>query len=163
MTYYATMSEAHQEACIYARPEDTFYETLTFTCSAWSEAVQVVHSDDDLQTPDGLYRHARFELVLPGLEAKVCGELVVRTGALPRAVHRLLTTAGLTAAPIYVRYRRYMAANAPADMTLPLPLEVYRVDHTHGGAEIVARVNNLTELPFPRKLYSALESPGLMT
>ena len=46
------MTEAMVEAYAYADPQDTFYDTLEFSCSTEEEKVMVVNSSEKLMTLD---------------------------------------------------------------------------------------------------------------
>ncbi|AGW13808.1 DUF1833 family protein [Megalodesulfovibrio gigas] len=161
--YYATLDDAQREACAYADPQDTIFETLTITHAALHAPIMVVFSHDALPTPQGTYLPAQFELQLPGLERRTCGEMRIRTGALTRGMHRALYDAGIAGPPIEILYRQYRGPNQPPSMEFPLPLEVAQVDHAHGGAEASARVANMSGVQVPRAKYTSTTEPGLIS
>ncbi|AGW12846.1 DUF1833 family protein [Megalodesulfovibrio gigas] len=157
-----SMTEAMQEAIACAPADLTHYETLELTHDALADPIRVVRSFEPLHTPQGTYFPAQFELRLPETSERVCGELIVSTGPVPRQVFDALVTIDRFGGDVLITYRHYLGPAQPPDMVIPTALKVSSIVLSPAGAELRARFANLTGIPFPRRLMTATRCPGAM-
>lgn len=158
-----TLDMAIEEA--YAQPSsgDTFYDTLEFTDSVSGQAVMIVHSDEDLNTPQGTYTACRFGCKHPETEGGIVGQMQITIDFLPMDVQKWLLNTCRTRANITVYWRQYLGPGMEPDAVYPVPLDVVGVEQTSLGATITASFPMLTAMKFPRRLMTTSIMPGGLT
>lgn len=155
-----TLDMAIEEA--YAQPGfgGTFYDTLEFTDSISGRGVRVVHSDEDLDTPQGTYTACRFGCKHPETEGGIVGQMQITIDFLPMDVQKWLLNTCRTRATITVYWRQYLGTGMEPDAVYPVPLDVVGVEQTSLGATITASFPMLTAMKFPRRLMTTSIMPG---
>jgi len=158
-----TLDDAISE--IYIQPGDgvTFYDTLEFIELSSGASVKVVHSDEDLETPQGTFTACKFGCKHPETEGGIVGSLQITVDFLPLAAQRWIFEKCQTGTGITVYWRQYLGPNQEPDAYYPLPLDIVSVEQNWTGATITASFPMLTEMKFPRRIMTTAALPGGLT
>jgi len=154
------LSTAMEEAYAATDMTYTIYDTLEFASSGAGDTVRVVYSDEDLPTPEGLFSPCKFDCTLPETEGAVRGQMQISVEFLPKAAQVWLRQASQARGKITVKWRQYLAPNAPPDAEYPIPLEVVSVEQNPNGVTATALFPDLINMPFPRRTMTTKVLPG---
>lgn len=155
-----TLNKAMEEAYAYPDPGDTFYDTLEFTDSVSGSSIRIVHSDEELDTPQGLFSACKFECRHPDTEGGVVGAMEISVEFLPKDAQKWLSETCRTRGNVSVYYRQYLGPQRDPDAHYPVPLDVTSVEQTHLGVTVRASFPMLTAMKFPRRIMSITNLPG---
>ena len=154
-----TLDQAIAEA--YAEPGDeTFYDTLEFSDSVSGDKILVVHSDEELETPQGTFIPCKFGCKHPETEGGVVGVMQITVDFLPRSAQRWILETCRSRGKVTVYWRQYLGPNQDPDAHYPIPLDITSVEQTALGATINASFPMLTDMKFPRRLMTTTILPG---
>jgi len=156
------LTTAMEEAYLHSGIEYTVYDTLEFVSDGASGKVMIVHSDEELTTPQGDFVPCKFDCTLPETEGAVRGEMQISVGFLPKSAQIWLRQASGGREKITVKWRQYLGANLPPDAEYPIPLEVISVEQNSNGATATALFPDLVNMPFPRRRMTTKVLPGGM-
>lgn len=150
---------------IYSNPsgDETFYDTLEFIELSSGDSVKIVHSDEDLETPQGTFTACKFECQHPETEGGIVGALQITVDFLPLSAKRWIHEKSKTGTGISTYWRQYLGPNMEPDAHYPLPLDITNVEQTMTGATITASFPLLTAMKFPRRLMTTTVLPGGIT
>ena len=154
------LSSAMEEAYSYFQGVETYYDTLEFISSMSTEKVMVVHSDENLATPQGTFIACNFDCQLPETEGAVRGQMQITVDFLPREAQAWIRRASQARAVITVKWRQYLGSGIEPDAEYPMPLEIIGVEQTPTGVTATALFPDLVNMPFPRRLMTTKELPG---
>jgi hypothetical protein len=154
-----TLDQAIAEA--YAEPgDDTFYDTLEFSDSVSGDKILVVHSDEELETPQGTFIPCKFGCKHPETEGGVVGVMQITVDFLPLSAQLWILETCRSRGKVTVYWRQYLGPNQEPDAHYPIPLDVTSVEQTALGATINASFPMLTAMKFPRRLMTTTILPG---
>lgn len=150
---------------IYSNPsgDETFYDTLEFIELSSGDSVKIVHSDEDLETPQGTFTACKFGCQHPETEGGIVGALQITVDFLPLSAKRWIHEKSKTGTGISTYWRQYLGPNMEPDAHYPLPLDITNVEQTMTGATITASFPLLTAMKFPRRLMTTTVLPGGIT
>lgn len=157
-----TLEAAIAEAYWDPDPSDTFYDTLEFVDSVSGGTLRIVHSDDNLPTPQGDFFPCYFECRHPDTEGGVVGTMQIVTSALPMSAKKWLFSTCQSRGKVTVYWRQYLGPNREPDAHYPLPLDITNVKLSTSGATITASFPMLTYMKFPRRMMTTSVLPGGM-
>jgi len=158
-----SISEAMHEALLNASTGETFYDTLEFIELSSGAAVRVVHSDEDLNTPQGLFTACKFGCKHPETEGGIVGTMQITVDFLPLDAQEWLVEKCKTGTGITVYWRQYLGPDMEPDAYYPVPLDITAVEQSITGATITASFPMLTAMKFPRRLMTTTVLPGGLT
>lgn len=157
-----TLDQAIEEAYAEQMQEVTFYDTLEFLDSVTGSKVLVVHSDEDLETPQGTFVACKFGCKHPDTEGGIVGSMQITVDFLPRSAQRWIFETCKARGKVTVYWRQYLGENQEPDAHYPIPLDITSVKQTSIGVTVTASFPMLTEMKFPRRLISSTILPGNM-
>ena len=155
-----TLNEAVAEAYSYPSAGDTFYDTLEFSSSSAGDSIRVVHSDEDLDTPQGLFTACKFGCSHPETESGVVGAMEITVDFLPMDAQKWIMNACKTRGQVTVYWRQYLGHDMEPDAHYPVPLNITNVDQTALGVKATASFPMLTSMKFPRRIMTTSVLPG---
>lgn len=158
-----TLNDAIAEAYAEPSPENTYYDTLEFVDTVGGGKIQVVHSDEDLETPQGTFLACKFGCKHPETEGGVVGVMQITVDFLPRDAQRWLMETCMGRGQVTVYWRQYLGDNMEPDAFYPVPLNITSVEQTSLGVTANASFPMLTAMKFPRRLMTTSVLPGGLT
>lgn len=155
-----TLDAAIEEAYSNVSQEIVYYDTLEFTDEKSGDTVQIVHSGEPLETPQGTYAPCRFGCKHPDTEGGVVGSLQITVDFLPRAAQKWILETCKIRGAVTVIWRQYLGPGQEPDAWYPVPLSVTSIEQSYTGVVITATFPLLTAMKFPRRLMTAEALPG---
>lgn len=156
ITLDQAMEQAYSESSLGA----IFYDTLEFTDAATGTKIQIVHSGESLETPQGTFIPCRFGCKHPETETGVVGSIQITVDFLPRSAQRWILETCRARGSVSVIWRQYLGANMEPDAWYPVPLSITSVEQTHTGVTVTATFPLLTAMKFPRRIMTSEALPG---
>lgn len=158
-----TLNEAMAEAYADQSSGETYFDTLEFIELSSGDSVKVVHSDEDLETPQGTFTACKFSCKHPETEGGIVGSMQITVDFLPLAAQKWIAEKSRTGTGVTVYWRQYLGPNIEPDAYYPLPLDITSVEQSWTGATITASFPLLTAMKFPRRLMTTTVLPGGIT
>lgn len=157
-----SMEQAIIEAYARVMPKMTFYDTLQFTDNASGDSLMVVHSDDNLITPQGEYTRCRFGCKHPDAEGGVVGSMQITISFLPTEAQKWLMSKSKAGSTLSMYWRQYTGPNEEPKAYYPVPIDITSVNQKFFGVTISGTFPMLTSMKFPRRMMTTSELPGGM-
>lgn len=155
MTSPITLSDAIKEAYENAPADTVYYDTFEIDCSAFSESIKVVISNEPLTVTEGTFLPVpTIGFELPETVSGSRGQLVMQVPGIPRAARKMAREAARARETITIKYRQYLGGESDPDAELPVLLTVSGVDENYGALEITAMLPDLVGMYFPRRLMT---------
>jgi hypothetical protein len=155
-------TDAYAEAVTVAEDSVTHYDCLTFASSLDVGTVMVVHSNENLETPQGTYMACPFEFQPPETEGEIVGQMKITVNFLPKAARIWLMQQSRAGAQLSVTWRQYLEAGIDPDFECRVPFYITKVERNPGGVVVTATLPDLVNTPFCRRLMLSTELPGMV-
>lgn len=150
---------AYIEAVAFADASATHYDTLTFSNPGGT--LRVVHSHENLITPQGTYIACQFDFQPPETEGEIVGKMKITVQFLPRSARVWLDEQSRTGAQLSIVWRQYLGAGIDPDFESRVSFYVETIERTVTGATITATLPDLANTPFCKQLMTRYILPGM--